>query len=98
MEKENLMQHAITTGAFLTDELRAAKGVERVTGRGLMLGVRFNHPVAALRKLLLEEFRIFTGSASDKHVIRLLPPYCITNEDAQKVVNAFSLVSQLQTA
>jgi acetylornithine aminotransferase len=98
MEKENLMPHTASIGEWLANELRSVKGVESVSGRGLMLGMRFNHPVAALRKLLLEEFRIFTGSASDKHIIRLLPPYCITREDAQKTINAFSLVSQLQTA
>ena len=55
MENEQLMPHAAAMGEWLSGELRAVKGVEAVSGRGLMLGLRFNHPVAALRKLLLEE-------------------------------------------
>ena len=45
-----------------------------------MLGLEFDFEVSALReKLIYQEF-IFTGSASKKNLLRILPPLNITKE------------------
>jgi len=53
------------------------KYIKRVKGRGLMLGLEFDFNVSELRSKLVYEHRIFTGSSSNKNLIRILPPLSI---------------------
>ena len=48
--------------------------VKKTKGKGLMLGLEFDFEVADLRKKLIYEHHIFTGGASNKKVLRILPP------------------------
>ena len=48
--------------------------IVQLKGRGLMLGLEFEFPVAELRKSLLFNHRIFTGSSKNPNLIRILPP------------------------
>jgi acetylornithine aminotransferase len=95
MEKEKQLLANKTHGKTLIEQLKSLDGVTKITGRGLMIGVHFNEPIAPLRKHLLNEHKIFTGTASDPNIIRLLPPYCITEKEVKKVAKAFSDVSSL---
>lgn len=98
LEKENLMHNNFGLGTWLKTKLESIDGVKSVSGRGLMIGVNFDQPASAIRKQLIDEHQIFTGSSSDPNTVRLLPPYCITETDAKKVVNAFQQISILQPA
>ena len=60
-------------------------------GRGLMLGIEFNEPVAPLRKALLYDKHSFTGVAGND-MIRLLAPLCLTKDEADRFLTAFSEV------
>ena len=100
MEKENLMQNAQNIGNWLMDVLRQMPGVKEVRGKGLMIGVELQQACAPIRKLLLEEYGIFTGSSSDKNTLRLLPPLNIGAREVQKFLHAFEevlLKAELQT-
>ncbi|WP_299822119.1 aminotransferase class III-fold pyridoxal phosphate-dependent enzyme [uncultured Pontibacter sp.] len=100
MEQENLMENAGNIGNRLMSELRQMPGVKEVRGRGLMIGVELNQPCAGIRKQLLDEHGIFTGSSSDKNTLRLLPPLCIGIREVQKFLEAFEAVllkAELQT-
>ncbi len=96
MENESLMKNAKDVGDYLLQNLKKVPGVVSVSGRGLMIGIQFEYPVATIRKQLVEECHIFTGSASSKNTIRLLPPLCITKAEAQQLVKALLHVSSLQ--
>lgn len=98
LEQEELLNANAENGKLLVKQLSAIDGVQKITGRGLMLGVHFEQPVAPLRKQLLEDHRIFTGTASDPNIIRLLPPYCIHANDIQRVVKALAHLSVLNPA
>lgn len=98
LEKESLLVNARQVGHYLSNALRQLPSVKKITGRGLMIGVQLDVPAASLRKKLVEECSIFTGSASDKNVIRLLPPLCLTLKQAEQFVDVFSHVSQLVPA
>jgi len=87
--QERLMQNAKQIGDFLIAELRGMEGVKEVRGRGLMLGIELEEPAAAFRKKLLFEHKIFTGSASCKKTIRLLPPLTMKQEHAEIFLAAF---------
>lgn len=87
--QEGLMEQAEKTGHYLMDALADMEGVRAVRGRGLMIGIELGAPVAELRKHLLYHYRIFTGSASDPHVLRLLPPLCMGLAEAQYFLDCF---------
>ncbi len=78
IQKENLITNAEVRGQELSELLLRVPGVRRVKGRGLMIGPEFDMPVAALRKKLVMDHQLFTGSAGDPHVLRLLPPLTIS--------------------
>jgi acetylornithine aminotransferase len=57
-----------------------------------MIGVEMPYPVADLRKELLNEYKIFTGSASNKNTLRILPALNLKKEEADIFLEAFSNV------
>ncbi len=81
MESEQLIANADHLGAYFRKKAAAIPQVERVKGRGLMLGLEFGFEVSDLRKRLIYRQHIFTGSAKDKHVLRILPALNIGQED-----------------
>jgi acetylornithine aminotransferase len=82
-------------GNYLHEKLQAMPQVKEVRGAGLMLGVALPVSVAAIRKTLLFDKGIFTGSASDLNTIRLLPPLTLNQSQADHFLEAFSSVVAL---
>ena len=88
MEQENLVENAREVGTFLLEELKKLKGIMEVRGRGLMIGMEFEEPIKELRLKLLKEQHVFTG-VSGTNVIRLLPPLCLSMEEAKEFLVRF---------
>ncbi|MEO1518193.1 MAG: aminotransferase class III-fold pyridoxal phosphate-dependent enzyme [Bacteroidota bacterium] len=88
IEQEQLMAAAAQKGTYLMKQLQQLPDVESIRGHGLMIGLSFPYPVKSLRKQLLFEQKVFSGSSSDPHVLRLLPPLTITQEEADHFVQA----------
>ena len=86
MKEENLIDNAAKVGAHLLEELKKFKGIKEVRGCGLMIGMEFEEPVKELRTRLLFEQKVFTG-VSGTNVIRLLPPLCLSMEEADDFLN-----------
>ena len=82
MQNEGLIENAATVGAYLKGQLSGIPEIKQLRGAGLMLGLDFGQASAGLRNRLIMEHNIFTGSASNKNVIRLLPPLTLTKEYA----------------
>jgi acetylornithine/N-succinyldiaminopimelate aminotransferase len=80
MEQENLLASAATNGAYLMDALSKIPQLQNVRGRGLMIGFDVPDEIKDLKKVLLQEFKVFTGEAKP-NVIRLLPSLAITKEE-----------------
>ncbi|MEM9848433.1 MAG: aminotransferase class III-fold pyridoxal phosphate-dependent enzyme [Bacteroidota bacterium] len=93
--QEDLMENAKRLGEQLKEQLRPIAGVREVRGLGLMIGLELAFPVKALRKQLLFEQKVFTGSSSDPNVLRLLPPLNITTKEVQLFVEKFEHAMQL---
>jgi acetylornithine/N-succinyldiaminopimelate aminotransferase len=81
LERENLIGKAAELGAYWMDRLRHTPGVKAVRGKGLMIGVEFETPIAPLTKHLIYSEHIFTGTASNPNVMRLLPPLTVTKAE-----------------
>ena len=74
------MENARELGAYFAKCASEIPQVKKVKGKGLMLGLEFDFEVAPLRKRLIINQHIFTGSAKDKKVLRILPALNITKE------------------
>jgi acetylornithine aminotransferase len=92
IEQEHLIRNAHEVGKYLAEHLNSLPKVKAVRAFGLMIGVEFDQPVAGLRKTLLYEHHIFTGSSSNKNVLRLLPPLSITKEECDLLIQALNKV------
>ena len=91
IEDEGLMANALACGDYLLSELRGldAPAIKEVRGKGLMIGIEFNGPIAELRRHLLYDKHIFTGVAGT-NIVRLLPPLCLTKEDCDYFLSNFA--------
>lgn len=73
LDEEGLISNAAELGLYFKQKAIEIPQVKRVKGKGLMLGLEFDFEVAPLRKKLIYNQHIFTGSAKDKNVLRILP-------------------------
>ena len=61
--------------------------VEKVSGKGFLLGLHCPEQGAKVRGALLEQ-GILTGTSNDPDIIRLLPPLILADEHVDALVNA----------
>jgi acetylornithine aminotransferase len=80
MEQENLLEAAANNGAYLIDALSKIPHITNVRGRGFMIGFDVPDNIKDLKKVLLQEYKVFTGEAKP-NVIRLLPSLAITRAE-----------------
>lgn len=88
MKNESLIENAANLGEYAMSRLQGIDGIKEVRGLGLMIGIELNMEAGAIRKSLLFEHGIFTGSSSNKNVIRLLPALSVEKEHIDQFVNA----------
>ena len=88
MEEERLIENAERVGNYLLEELKKFTQIKEVRGRGLMIGMEFAEPIKEIRLRLLKEQHVFTG-VSGTHVIRLLPPLCLSMAEAEEFLKRF---------
>jgi acetylornithine/N-succinyldiaminopimelate aminotransferase len=88
IEADGMLENARAVESYLRERLAGVEGVKGLRGRGLLLGVEFGEPVAARVQKELLARRIITGTSSDPRVLRLLPPLCVTVEEAGTFVEA----------
>lgn len=90
LQKENLIEKAKRSGQILMEGLKTMSGIKEIRGMGLMIGIDLGHSSAEIRKKLLKEGKIFTGSSSDPNVIRLLPPLNIGDLEINLFLEKFN--------
>jgi acetylornithine/N-succinyldiaminopimelate aminotransferase len=88
IETEQLLQKAAALGEHFLTEFRSAlnevKGVNEIRGKGLMLAIELDRPCADLVKRCLAAGVLINVTAES--VIRLLPPYIMSIEQANEVI------------
>lgn len=90
MESENLVENACTVGDHLMGELRKLQAerpekILDIRGKGLMIGIDLSCPHKDVRVPLIKQEHCFTGCAGT-NVLRLLPPLCLTIEQADEFI------------
>ena len=88
MEKENLQNNAIEVSKYFLEQCKVLPYVKLVKGRGLMLGLEFEFPISEIRKKLIFEHHIFTGSAKNPNLLRILPPLTIQKKHIDVFIKA----------
>jgi len=91
IEQEQLVDNADKVGRHLIESLKSVPQITEVRGRGLMIGLEFGEPIKELRRRLIFNEHVFTG-ASGTNILRLLPPLCLSVDQAD------SFVERLQKA
>ena len=90
IEKDDLMSHAGRVGAALREGL-ADPRVTEVRGRGLLIGLDLDRPVAAqVVAAAQEQGFIINACAPDR--IRLAPPLVLTDEQVAEFVAAWPAI------
>mgnify|MGYP003144073587 FL=1 len=80
LEKENLIENAAILGTYFRKKAAEIPQIKNIKGKGLMIGLEFDFEVADLRKKMIVEQHMFTGSAKNKKLLRFLPALNITKE------------------
>ncbi|SCY04022.1 acetylornithine aminotransferase [Nonlabens sp. Hel1_33_55] len=96
IEKEKLMQAASDMSAYFLNQIKDIPEITRIKGRGLMLGLEFDFPIADLRKDLILNHKIFTGNSKNPNLIRILPSLTVQKSHLDTFVSA--LKTALKTA
>ena len=102
-EQENLVENAREVGEYLMAQLRsmsccdtasgAATHITDVRGCGLMIGIDLDIPHKDVRQPLIYHEHCFTGCAGS-NVLRLLPPLCLTKQEADEFIEKLTKVLQ----
>ncbi|HVY75838.1 MAG TPA: aminotransferase class III-fold pyridoxal phosphate-dependent enzyme [Puia sp.] len=89
IEGEKLMENAASTGSFLLSELSKIEGLQKVRGKGLMIGFDVEGELKDLRKNLLFNQQVFTGEAKP-NVIRLLPSLALRKKEGEEFLESLT--------
>lgn len=94
IDNEKLILNAGEMGQYINTQLTGIPGIREIRGQGLMIGIELEQPCETARKELLFNHRVFTGTSSDKHTIRILPSLAIDKVDIDTFIQAlkFSLI------
>jgi acetylornithine aminotransferase len=92
IDEESLMENVNSVSSHFLERIKEVDGIISIKGRGLMLGVLFDFPVAEMRKALIFDEGIFTGGSADPNLLRILPPLSVTKEEIDSFVEALKRV------
>lgn len=92
IERRNLVQRAEELGQRIQQGLHSAlhnqPGVDNIRGAGLMIGIELSMPCAELVGKALDAGLLINVTAGN--VVRLLPPYILSDEEADELVRRLS--------
>ena len=95
MEQEQLVENARKVGDYLMEKLKALQATQphitEVRGRGLMIGIELDMPYKDVRNRLVYEQHCFVG-CSGTNTLRLLPPLCLSEAEADQFIEKLKTV------
>ena len=88
LKEEHLMDNATAMADHFFQKKTSVPKLKNMKGRGLMLGLEFDFKVADLRKKLIYDHQIFTGSSKNPNLLRILPPLTIQKQHIDLLFDA----------
>ena len=89
IEGEGMVENAVRFEHHLRDSMTAVPGLHSIKGKGCLIGLEFDGPCKEAHSKLLAN-KIITGTSSDPNVLRLLPPMCVTIDEANRLIEVLS--------
>ncbi|TCP25693.1 acetylornithine aminotransferase [Tenacibaculum skagerrakense] len=96
IENENLLQNVEEVSSYFINKTNHISEIKNIKGRGLMLGLEFDFPIAELRKDLIYNHHIFTGSSKNPNLLRILPSLTLKKEHVDVFIDALTKALELQ--
>lgn len=94
IEEEMLIENCTTVGSYLKEQLSSLSPqfhFKEIRGKGLMIGVELENPIAPLVvRRCLEQGIVLNNIGNN--IIRFLPPLCITQEEVDEGLRIFKEV------
>lgn len=90
LKAEDLLVNAKAIASYFEAQASKIPRLKMIKGRGLMVGLEFEFPIAELRKNLIHKHHIFTGSAKNPNLLRILPPLTVKKEHIDQFVTALN--------
>ena len=91
IEEDGMLENVREVDSYLRQRLKEIPQVTGVRGKGFLLGIEFKDRAAPVHQALLER-HIITGTSSDPHVLRLLPPLCLKKEEIDLFIEALKSI------
>jgi len=88
LESERLLEQVRHIGAYIRAQCLVGPVIAQ-QGAGLLVGLRTRRPAKEVQAELLE-CGILAGTASDAHIVRLLPPYILQEEHVDMLRDALA--------
>jgi acetylornithine/succinyldiaminopimelate/putrescine aminotransferase len=88
IESERLLENVRRVSALIRSRCLVGP-VQSFQGAGFLLGLRTTRPAKAVHAALLER-GIFTGTAADPNIVRLLPPFVLQAEHVELLRGALA--------
>ena len=89
--EEDLLDNVNQQSEYMRGKLASIDGVVESLGLGYLMGIRFERPASDVQKALLKK-QIITGLSGDDHVMRLLPPLTLKQQEIDLFLNALQEV------
>ncbi len=96
IQQEKLIENTREVSEYFINKAKQIPEIKNIKGRGLMLGLEFDFPIAELRKKLIYEHHIFTGSSKNPNLLRILPSLTVKKEHLDVFINALIKALELQ--
>lgn len=91
IRRERLIENAVMVGDQIRRAAEKIPAVQKVWGRGLLLGLQLDRPAAEVQKALFG-LRILTGTSGDPAILRLMPPLSFSRNEANLLIDALRRV------
>ncbi len=88
IEEQDLIDNVNEMSDYFIKLAKTIPKIKNIKGKGLMLGLEFDFEVGELRKKLIYDYRIFTGGAMNKKLLRILPPLTVRKDHINQFFEA----------
>jgi len=90
INKAHLMENVKEISSYFIKKASKIPQIKKVKGRGLMLGLEFEFNINELRKKLIYDHHVFTGSSKNPKLLRILPPLTLQKQHVDQFFNALA--------
>ena len=91
IRRERLIENAVMVGDQIRRAAEKIPAVQKVWGRGLLLGLALDRSASEVQKALFGH-RILTGTSGDPAILRLMPPLSFSRNEANLLIDALRRV------